>query len=151
MFMFLFLFYLRNRGTQFFCFFFSSRRRHTRFACDWSSDVCSSDLHADGGYGDVGPEAALGIDPEAHLAEQVHLGAERVDEPGGEEQVEHEAAVGHRLAEEADAHVVVAETEPRFAVERELVPEQVAEPSDADRVEGPETEIAAIVGERGPG
>src|SRR5467141_3289538 len=30
---------------RFFCFFFfSSRRRHTRFKCDWSSDVCSSDL-----------------------------------------------------------------------------------------------------------
>src|SRR2546430_13644842 len=30
------------------CFFFSSRRRHTRFDCDWSSDVCSSDLiHVD--------------------------------------------------------------------------------------------------------
>src|SRR2546427_2210679 len=28
-----------------FIFFFSSRRRHTRFDCDWSSDVCSSDLH----------------------------------------------------------------------------------------------------------
>src|SRR5256886_7034533 len=27
-------------------FFFSSRRRHTRFDCDWSSDVCSSDLSA---------------------------------------------------------------------------------------------------------
>src|SRR5690242_21405838 len=28
-----------------FCFFFfSSRRRHTRLTCDWSSDVCSSDL-----------------------------------------------------------------------------------------------------------
>src|SRR5260221_6450087 len=25
-------------------FFFSSRRRHTRSLCDWSSDVCSSDL-----------------------------------------------------------------------------------------------------------
>src|SRR5260370_20161247 len=29
---------------MFFFFFFSSRRRHTRFKCDWSSDVCSSDL-----------------------------------------------------------------------------------------------------------
>src|SRR5256886_4218965 len=29
-------------------FFFSSRRRHTRFDCDWSSDVCSSDLSVDG-------------------------------------------------------------------------------------------------------
>src|SRR2546430_14491570 len=27
-----------------FIFFFASRRRHTRFDCDWSSDVCSSDL-----------------------------------------------------------------------------------------------------------
>src|SRR5688572_31123006 len=34
----LFLFFL------FFFFFYSSRRRHTRFDCDWSSDVCSSDL-----------------------------------------------------------------------------------------------------------
>src|SRR6267143_5357796 len=38
-------------------FFFSSRRRHTRWNCDWSSDVCSSDLmefiqfHPTGIYG----------------------------------------------------------------------------------------------------
>src|SRR5260221_10781186 len=31
---------------MFFFFFFSSRRRHTRSLCDWSSDVCSSDLGA---------------------------------------------------------------------------------------------------------
>src|SRR5687768_18335652 len=30
---------------MFFVFFFSSRRRHTRCSRDWSSDVCSSDLH----------------------------------------------------------------------------------------------------------
>src|SRR5882672_11767532 len=30
----------------YFFFFFSSRRRHTRSLCDWSSDVCSSDLPA---------------------------------------------------------------------------------------------------------
>src|SRR5438309_8330130 len=35
-------------------FFFSSRRRHTRWNCDWSSDVCSSDL--------------------AHDAENIHTG-----------------------------------------------------------------------------
>src|SRR2546430_10199126 len=34
------------------CFFFSSRRRHTRFDCDWSSDVCSSDLYFRAGYRD---------------------------------------------------------------------------------------------------
>src|SRR2546430_6764918 len=27
-------------------FFFTSRRRRTRFDCDWSSDVCSSDLQS---------------------------------------------------------------------------------------------------------
>src|SRR5262249_58388502 len=27
-------------------FFFSSRRRHTILVSDWSSDVCSSDLHS---------------------------------------------------------------------------------------------------------
>src|SRR5438132_12157071 len=32
----------------FFFFFFSSRRRHTRSLCDWSSDVCSSDLFETG-------------------------------------------------------------------------------------------------------
>src|SRR2546430_4511174 len=34
-------------------FFFSSRRRHTRFDCDWSSDVCSSDLEDEVGVLDV--------------------------------------------------------------------------------------------------
>src|SRR5256886_14813885 len=46
-------------------FFFSSRRRHTRFDCDWSSDVCSSDLEgvtrlelqANGGVSRFGNEA----------------------------------------------------------------------------------------------
>src|SRR5260221_7799529 len=35
--------HLRLR-TYLLSFFFSSRRRHTRSLCDWSSDVCSSDL-----------------------------------------------------------------------------------------------------------
>src|SRR5207237_2383314 len=37
-------------------FFFSSRRRHTRFKCEWSSDVCSSDL------------VELRVLPQPHLA-----------------------------------------------------------------------------------
>src|SRR5699024_12170189 len=32
--------------STFIFFFFSSRRRHTRSKRDWSSDVCSSDLHS---------------------------------------------------------------------------------------------------------
>src|SRR5499427_9797258 len=39
-----FLFYLLPLLTPTVFFFFSSRRRHTRSLCDWSSDVCSSDL-----------------------------------------------------------------------------------------------------------
>src|SRR5256886_4980311 len=35
---------LISRSRLYSFFFFSSRRRHTRFDCDWSSDVCSSDL-----------------------------------------------------------------------------------------------------------
>src|SRR5256886_3432994 len=44
----------------YYLFFFSSRRRHTRFDCDWSSDVCSSDLEAfDEGKLRTGMEKAL--------------------------------------------------------------------------------------------
>ena len=44
-------------------FFFSSRRRHTRWACDWSSDVCSSDLSA----GHHVPHQALQRDAKIHF------------------------------------------------------------------------------------
>src|SRR2546427_8228066 len=44
-------------------FFFSSRRRHTIFDCDWSSDVCSSDLVVG-----LGPGALDQITPEAAAA-----------------------------------------------------------------------------------
>src|SRR5580698_5407144 len=48
-------------------FFFSSRRRHTRLTCDWSSDVCSSDL-----AGRTQP-----VNPPLHRGRrQPHLGAD---------------------------------------------------------------------------
>src|SRR5260370_20233436 len=47
------------------CFFFSSRRRHTIFKCDWSSDVCSSDLDVGGG-----DDAALEVAGVDDLEEQ---------------------------------------------------------------------------------
>src|SRR5689334_23713796 len=54
-----------------FYFFFSSRRRHTRWNCDWSSDVCSSDLEVVAervdvllGRGQLGKGDELGV---AHL------------------------------------------------------------------------------------
>ena len=46
--------------------FFSSRRRHTRCICDWSSDVCSSDLtHGQDLFSSGhGPESRLkNVDP----------------------------------------------------------------------------------------
>src|SRR5215204_4010233 len=39
----LYCFFVSRASVHIF-FFFSSRRRHTRSLCDWSSDVCSSDL-----------------------------------------------------------------------------------------------------------
>src|SRR5438034_5770097 len=38
------IFFLFSFFFFYYFFFFSSRRRHTRSLCDWSSDVCSSDL-----------------------------------------------------------------------------------------------------------
>src|SRR5207237_2290380 len=48
-------------------FFFSSRRRHTRFKCDWSSDVCSSDLDAET---PLGPEDVVRLATAAQLQGQ---------------------------------------------------------------------------------
>src|SRR6267143_1288188 len=42
LFVYVFIFICKQKNDHF--FFFSSRRRHTRWNCDWSSDVCSSDL-----------------------------------------------------------------------------------------------------------
>src|SRR6266480_4287838 len=53
--LFIFFFISFKEKRYFFFFFFSSRRRHTRLTCDWSSDVCSSDLES-GGYGPSGGE-----------------------------------------------------------------------------------------------
>src|SRR6516225_628252 len=38
---------LRAKADELAAFFLSSRRRHTRLTCDWSSDVCSSDLYSE--------------------------------------------------------------------------------------------------------
>src|SRR2546430_12447756 len=52
-------------------FFFSSRRRHTRFDCDWSSDVCSSDLDEIVHWTDPGPGGFY--DDLGNLLHQPHL------------------------------------------------------------------------------
>src|SRR2546430_6668734 len=86
-----------------FFFFFSSRRRHTRFDCDWSSDVCSSDLGGRpvpfevlrGGARlsfTIVPDTASGVDPQypkrprsyGFIGAQVQPGVTRVRKPVGE-------------------------------------------------------------------
>src|SRR5690606_40570638 len=42
-------------------FFFSRRRRHTSFSRDWSSDVCSSDLHVSRDCGHVGRDGQVQV------------------------------------------------------------------------------------------
>src|SRR4030066_1312575 len=48
-------------------FFFSSRRRHTRFKCDWSSDVCSSDLKLGRSHRIAGTVVVGGSDMQAQI------------------------------------------------------------------------------------
>src|SRR2546430_13105145 len=56
-------------------FFFSSRRRHTRFDCDWSSDVCSSDLfdEAEAAYAEAGEMASAAGDRYSALLARIGL------------------------------------------------------------------------------
>src|SRR5260370_5389765 len=55
-------------------FFFSSRRRHTRFKCDWSSDVCSSDLER------LAATTHVALAEKPVLPERVHLALRRQQE-----------------------------------------------------------------------
>src|SRR5438034_9861487 len=56
-------------------FFFSSRRRHTRSLCDWSSDVCSSDLpdmSMKGVSDPHGPGVSTGTQANMSVARKLH-------------------------------------------------------------------------------
>src|SRR2546430_11510009 len=67
-------------GLRSICFFFSSRRRHTRFDCDWSSDVCSSDLERNVG----GALVEHHVDAEVELV-AAQITADNVCRPRSEE------------------------------------------------------------------
>src|SRR5438034_1741740 len=64
-------------------FFFSSRRRHTRSLCDWSSDVCSSDLVADD-RANAGRQP-LGSAPAVRDHDLVAVAEERADQVDADE------------------------------------------------------------------
>src|SRR6267143_6261982 len=57
------------------CFFFSSRRRHTRWNCDWSSDVCSSDLLVKAA---IGSGCFTDRMPGFVMEQSVHQGGEQI-------------------------------------------------------------------------
>src|SRR6266481_1014384 len=85
-------------------FFFSSRRRHTSWNCDWSSDVCSSDLGDDVRSGHTRAEGSL-IDLSVQAAHDfggIEHRAPRNDE--GETREQH-PEVGARVVAGADAAV----------------------------------------------
>src|SRR2546430_1291724 len=147
------------------CFFFSSRRRHTRFDCDWSSDVCSSDLDRQSielaaqtlelfgrpGGGERPGGGRLrrrGPRPAAQHQRQHHARGD--DEQGGNEvtrQVESALGRRHENRDAVLAHELVDDLLPRHPLLRE--PDNMLVHRRADRageVRGPagvHVEIAA--------
>src|SRR3954465_16090461 len=66
-------------------FFFSSRRRHTRLSCDWSSDVCSSDLGPLGCVEELGGAFQQGVGRQRARGDEIGRAScrERVEISGG--------------------------------------------------------------------
>src|SRR5256886_3144723 len=122
-------------------FFFSSRRRHTRFDCDWSSDVCSSDLQSAGavpgpacyGRGGTRPTVtdaclALGwLDAATPLADELRLdagAAERAVAALGDAAGSDPTAIACGIV--AVASAVMARALRRVSVARGLDPRRMA-------------------------
>src|SRR5256886_6149862 len=84
--------------------FFSSRRRHAIFDCDWSSDVCSSDLELavplPAGYARR-PSGEVALDPDEQVQAVIRLVFRLFDELGTVHAVlrflvEHQVRIGMR-------------------------------------------------------
>src|SRR5690242_14124207 len=101
----------------FFFFFFSSRRRHTRLTCDWSSDVCSSDLVEQDAWRDdhcketpepeqhrVARRASERSEATATTAKHRKLPCDHDDDESGKLEIAHRR-VGLRLAAKPAVHV----------------------------------------------
>src|SRR2546430_17468655 len=95
-----------------FLFFFSSRRRHTRFDCDWSSDVCSSDLRVRIKNRQVrGPY---------HLAKVLQIRSDRIDQTRTKWQATNREHVAFPLLHEESHHA----GDRYRAKKRDLLPSQ---------------------------
>src|SRR6266480_2815839 len=77
-------------------FFFSSRRRHTRLTCDWSSDVCSSDLAWRGYRASAWGPSNLGARPTPGNARQLASRIRRTHGPAREVEGCREGSHGRR-------------------------------------------------------
>src|SRR5207237_3812339 len=88
----------------FFCFFFSSRRRHTRFKCDWSSDVCSSDLQKRPLAGLEAANVFAGFD---NLSRNIAAQSVRQADPG-ETLADPNIKMVQRASSDANQHLIVA-------------------------------------------
>src|SRR2546430_7717125 len=92
--------------------FFSSRRRHTRFDCDWSSDVCSSDLNV--GllkHASIVPQSALMIEEIFHKAgfpdgvfQTLLISSQKVDRVLGDPRVAAATLTGSEGAGRSEEH-----------------------------------------------
>src|SRR6267143_3602803 len=113
-------------------FFFSSRRRHTRWNCDWSPDVCSSDLDADA------VKALYGKTAEA--SDKVKMDAPEIAENGAVVPI----SVSSTLADVTSIAILVAENPNALAASYQIPAGTL--PSVASRLKmAKTTNVIAIV------
>src|SRR5271170_1249093 len=92
-------------------FFFSSRRRHTRSTRDWSSDVCSSDLHElgvdyilEGSVRRENGRARISAQL-IRVSDQTHLWAQSYDDQGLRNFLDVQNEIGRAIAEQVQVNI----------------------------------------------
>src|SRR5256885_5477498 len=107
-------------------FFFSSRRRHTRLQGDWSSDVCSSDLH---GLLRLNEREQVERTFRAHLGIElrlVHAGARFLEALAGiEDPEEKRRRIGHTFIDVFEAAAEDVPGDVGFLVQGTLYPDVI--------------------------
>src|SRR5689334_19637396 len=103
-------------------FFFSSRRRHTRWNCDWSSDVCSSDLPML-----ESEDYELGIVGRSEAMQKVFKLIGQVAGTDATALITGESGTGKELVARAIYHHGNRSAQPFLAVNCAAIPEQLLE------------------------